>query len=259
MNLLYTHCADNHPHDSPVSLCFSDFDVMTHKPLTEERRIEQEAYWKGWTSARCREAQRQKGRDFAEHFKHPKYRRVNGRPVIYRGNADSLLFYARFDITPREVLSLISEGAGEEIYFVATNTPTSYYRQLGSWGISAFTEYLSFSKSWNDVMALYRVKWAEGIAIARATGLKYWIPVTTGFDSRAWYEHPSLFIPTKAQFEQHVKEANEVAAKNFDATDGNVCYEALNEIGEGSAFLPFAPNQLHNGREMLDAMIRATA
>jgi hypothetical protein len=245
--LLYTHCIDNHPKDSETELCICDFDVMSHAP-------ERESYWKDWTRNQFEWAQREKGKLLAEKFRHPKYKRVNGQPVVYRGNADSLLYYEeRFGVSPSRTLALQMDGAYEPIYFVATNCDPKYYDDLKGWGFSAVTEYLEYSDSWEHVAAHYRNVWERGIETARRTGIKYWVPVTTGFDSRAWYDHPSRFIPTPEQFTTHVREAKEFASKHFIFTDGHVQVEAWNEYGEGSVLEPMQYGSLHNGDEMLRA------
>lgn len=257
MTLLFTHCARNHPQDSSVEWCFSDFDVMSHAPDWER-----DDYWKDWLTCEFEDACYSKGEYLAGHFLHPKYKRVQGRPVMYRGNADSLLYYRdRFNVTPWETQNLITKGSGENIYWVATNTKREVLPLLKSWGFSAFTEYLTYpaQNTWADAMVTYRRKWSEGVSIARSNNLKYWIPVTTGFDSRAWYDHPSRFIPTPEQFEAHVREAREFAQKNFDATDGHINVEAWNEYGEGSVLEPMYANQIHNGDSMLQAFKRACA
>lgn len=253
MSLLYTHCAVNHPYDTPVLMAFCDFDVMSH---TTER----DDYWKGWTTSEFESAQRKKGSLFREHFSHPKYRYVNNRPVFYRGNADSLEYYEqRFGVSPRRVLELQREGADADIYFVATNAPQSFYKTFAAWSFSAFTEYLIYSDTWQNVMRMYRYAWEYGVSVARETGLKYWVPITTGFDARAWYDHPSRFIPTPEQFSQHVRDAGEFARRHHDATDGQLNIEAWNEYGEGSILEPMQPHMLHDGDEMLRAFKAAAA
>jgi hypothetical protein len=252
VSLLYLHCARNHPTDSSVEWCFSDFDVMSHAPETAE-------YWKDWGVWNFAEALMTKGREFRKHFAHPKYRRVNGKPVVYRGNADFLLYYEqRFDIEPSDVLSLQEDGAGEEIYWVATNTPPTFCRQLKQWGFEAYTHYLIYpnENTWADAMVTYRNSWNEGIEIARQTGLKFWPSTTSGFDSRAWYDHPSRFMPTPSQYEAHIREATEFSRRNFVYTDGQVVHEAWNERGENPD--PLEPSLL-TGDAKLQAFKRGAA
>lgn len=262
MSLLYTHCARNHPTDSSVEFCFSDFDVMSHEPTTEERRVERQSYWAGWTREEFVDALIGKGVSLQQHFTHPKYRYLYNRPVMYRGNADSLLFFESFfGVSPSETLSLISTGANFNIYWVATNTPASYCRELKSWGFDAYTHYLIYParNTWEDAVLTYRSAWAELIEIAKQTGLKVWIPTTSGFDSRAWYDHPSRFMPTPEQYESHVREATGFSRRNFVYTDGQVVHEAWSEFGEGSFIEPGAPDSIHPGTVMIDAFRRAVA
>ena len=250
MSLLYAHCANNHPSASPVEFCLSDFDVMSHSSERHE-------YWAGWTPEEFREACVTKGSLLSGHFAHPKYKRVQGRPVFYRGNAESLLYYEeRFGVSPDEAVSLIRKGSGENIYLVATNTKPEFYRDLKAWGFDCFTEYLWYSDTWQNVMRMYRDKWALAVEIAKATGLKYWVPTTSGFDSSAWYDHPNRFIPTPEQYEAHIREARDFARRNFLYTDGHVNDYSWNEFGE--QVTPIEPT-VRNGDVFLRAHRSACA
>jgi hypothetical protein len=251
-----SHCAVNHPESSPVKFFVSLWDVIA----SSTDRVN---YWKdrkerdGWTRTDAENSWRLYGETVGKRFMlKSNYLTVNERPVLMHGYAHSLPFYdLEFGLTPSNVLSLIRDGirasTGKEAYLIATCTDDKIYPTLKSWGFNAFTEYLIYSDNWANTMTLYKQWWARGTSIAKTYGMDYWVPATVGFDSSAWYYHPSQFIPTPAQFTTHLKEARAFAKKNYAVTQGQVLTYAWNEFGEGGVIEPMANGQLHSGNEML--------
>jgi hypothetical protein len=111
-----------------------------------------------------------------------------------------------------------------------------------------------YADTWSDVVKTYRARWALGLQVARDTGIDYWVPATTGYNSAAWGSPVAqVFEPTPAQFTLHLSEARRVAAANARYTKGRVITGAWNEFGEGSILEPMQPGMLHSGDEMLMA------
>jgi hypothetical protein len=246
--LLNTHCLDNHR--GPLKKSAAFWDVMRS---SDESKV----FWPAikWTPERVLGKFRRYGEDVASRMDSD-WKTIGGRPVLFQGQCHSLLDYTRdFGIAPDELTAAIREGAQKDVYLVATCTDPKVYRSLKVWGFDAFTEYLLYASDWNAVMNIYREYWAKGVQIAKETGMHYWVPVTTGFDSSAWYDHPNRFVPTPEQFTAHLKEAVTFALANWTETRGEICIEAWNEFGEGSYLEPSidSPEQLHPGDEMLRA------
>ncbi len=250
--LLNSHCLDNHR--GPLKKSAAFWDVMRS---SDEART----FWPAinWDAQKVLRKFRLYGESVAERIDSD-WKTIDGRPVLFHGQCHSLLGYTQdFGLSPSDITSSIREGAQKDVYLVATATDPKVYRSLKVWGFDAFTEYLIYSDTWQNVMNIYREYWNKGIALAKETSLHYWVPVTTGFDSSAWYDHPNRFVPTPDQFTAHLKEAVQFALDNWNETRGEICIEAWNEFGEGSYLEPSidSPEQLHPGDEMLRATRRA--
>lgn len=262
--LVMNHCAENHPADSPIQFAMSWWDVQSAATDSLNMR-----YWDStyplngvipiWTKENISAGLVAYGRACKPIMAKASYLRVDGRPVLFRGYANTLQFYARFGLSPKDVLDLVSKGAGERPYFVATSCDPTVYPLLKSWGFDALTEYQLNSDSWAHVLNIYRDRWASALKIARATGLHYWVPATAGFDARGYLPDADARVlgytepPTPADFTAHLMEARELAETNYDVTQGRVISGAWSEHYEGSVIEPQMPNQLHNGDEMLMA------
>jgi hypothetical protein len=261
--LVMNHCAENHPADSAVSFAMSWWDVQSAATDSLNLKYWDSTYWTDgrlpiWTRENISAGLIAYGRACAPIMAKASYLRIDDRPVLFRGYANTLQFYAdRFGISPKEVLDLIAEGVGERPYFVATSCDPTVYPALKSWGFDALTEYQLNSDSWAHVLNIYRDRWASGLRVAKATGLHYWVPATAGFDARGYrpdsdavrlgYTEP----PTPADFTAHLIEARDIAERNYDLTQGRVITGAWSEHYEGSILEPQMPGMLHDGDEML--------
>ncbi len=269
--LLMAHCADNHVPDSPVRFCVSLWDVMASSEDANYWREMREAGWKSDTMEDC---WRGYARAIATRYMaRPNYLRVDGRPVLFEGYADSLAFYQReYGITPERVIAIMREEVllrtGLNPYIVATATDPAWFPQLKAIGFDAFTEYLLYGDGWANTMSIYRDRWRDAIAICKATGIDYWVPTTCGYDSAAWGNivrypdgRPAKHMPTPAEFTAHLREARAFAETNRVNTRGFCCNYAMSEIGEGGILEPMkdVSGNLHRGDEMIRAHKAATA
>lgn len=260
--LVMNHCAENHPADSPISFAMSWWDVQS--AATDALNL---SYWDStypfepplpiWTKENISAGLVAYGRACKPIMAKASYLRVDGRPVLFRGYAHTLQFYARFELSPKDVLDLVSEGAGERPYFVATSCDPQVYPLLKSWGFDALTEYALYSDSWANVMEIYRDYWKRTIETCRRTGLEYWVPALAGFDARGYLPEADASKlgyfepPNPAAFTAHLIEARTVAEENYELTRGRVLSYAWSEFYEGGIIEPQAPGMLHNGDEML--------
>lgn len=267
--LIMNHCAENHPADSPVQFAMSWWDVLS--AASDPINL---GYWDStyaldtgplpvWTKENVSAGLFAYGAACAPFFAKASYLHLDGRPVLFRGYAHALPFYARFGLTPKDVLDLISGGAGTRPYFVATSCEPAVYRQLKSWGFDAFTEYALYSDSYEHVRQVYRDYWESSIAIAHETGLDFWVPALAGFDARGYLNDTEAsklgyFEPSSAQaFTDHLTEARAFARANSKHTRDRVISYAWSEFYEGGIIEPLQPGMLHNGDEMLVAHARA--
>lgn len=259
--LTMNHCAENHPSDSPIQFAMSWWDVQS--AATDALNL---SYWDStyhlngvipvWTKENISAGLVAYGKACAPFFAKASYLHVDGKPVLFRGYANTLQFYARFGLAPKDVLDLIASGAGTRPYFVATCCDPKVYPLLKSWGFDAFTEYNLRSDSWANVMPVYRQYWNSAIQIAKDTGIEYWVPALAGFDTSAYLppEQVERFEPpTPADFTVHLKEARAFAEANSQYTRGRVITYAWSEFFEGGIIEPMQPGMLHNGNEMLMA------
>lgn len=247
------HCAENHPPQSPVQFAMSWWDVLSNS-------TDGETYWSDprWTPDTVAGSLAAYSEACALIMERPNYLRIGGRPVLFRGGASSLRFYARFNLSPKQVLDLMGSRMAERPYFVAIGTDPFDHVLLKGWGFDAFTEYNLFAPDWDNAMATYRAYWAQAIATAKGTGIDYWVPASTGFDSTGWgMNGPVVFQPTPMQFTAHLKEARAFAQDNAKYTKGRVLTNNWSEFGEGSILEPMFQGMLHNGDEMLVAHARA--
>lgn len=252
--LLNSHCADNHPADSPTKFCLSFWDVLnsgssdSYLPTLLPAQVSMS--WAAFAGTIAR-----------KYMQQPNYLRVDGRPVLFIGAAQNLRSYQKQDHSPSDILSIVSASVlnvtGKKPYLIATGTTKDVRASLKSWGFDAFTEYLLYSDSWENAAATYRQWWSEAIRDAKTYGLEYWVPACVGYDPRAWGETTTPFMPTPAQFMEHLKEARALARENAKITRGQVIVYALNELGEGGILEPMLPGMLHDGDEMLRAHLAA--
>lgn len=249
--LTMNHCAENHPADSPVAFCLSWWDVLTNSS-------DGETYFSDpkWTLATVTASLKAYSKAVAPFTRKASYLKIDGRPVLFRGAAHSLRFYARWGLTPNMVLDLMASAITPRPYFVSTACDPIDHAVLKMWGFDAFTEYNLFADSWPSVMETYRYSWERALGIAKETGIEYWVPTTCGFDSREWGTRlPFVFIPTSEQLTEHLREARQFAQDNYRYTHGRVLLNNWSEYGEGSILEPM----LHNGDELLMAHARAVA
>lgn len=257
--LLMNHCAENHPADSPIQLAMSWWDVLTNSTdgvtyfagdyALPERTGE-------WTAERVVASLRAYSKACEPITRKPSYLKIDGRPVLFRGAASSLRFYGQWGISPSQALDLMASAFGRRPYFVAIATDPMDHAVLKKWGLDAFTEYNLYAGNWADVAQTYRDYWNRSIGIAKETGIDYWVPTSTGFDDRAW-GGSVVFMPTPAEFTEHLKEARDFARENYQYTRGRVLTNNWSELGEGSVLEPMMPGMLHDGEEMLLAHAKA--
>lgn len=261
-SLLMSHSADHHAQyhpNSPVRFSISNWDVMASAGDKDAYWAELKSY--GWTIADARESWRLYAHTVATRYMGaPNYLTVDNRPVLFQGYAHTLPFYeAEFGLKPAQIVAIIRDEiravTGKNVYLVATATEESTWPNLKAWGFDALTHYALTSGSWAGAVGAYRHWWERGLAFARTSGLKYWIPVSVGYDATAIGSPiPDRCEPTPAEFIAHLKEARKLAADNFTLTDGMIWIYAWNEIGEGGILEPMMPGQLHDGDEMLRAL-----
>lgn len=259
--LIMNHCAENHPADSPIQFAMSCWDVQA--AATDELNL---TYWDStyrlpvelpiWTKENISAALVAYGTACALLFTKASYLRIDGKPVLFRGCAHALRFYERFGLTPKAVLNLIAHGCGVRPYFVATACEPQVHPLLKSWGFDAFTEYNLYAGNWPDVALTYRDYWNRAIGVAKETGIDYWVPASTGFDDRAW-SGSVVFMPTPAEFTEHLQEARQFAHENYRYTRGRVLTNNWSEYGEGSVLEPMLPGMLHDGDDLLMAHAEA--
>lgn len=248
--LLMNHCAENHPDQARSQYAFSWWDVLTNSAdgITYYSDLK-------WTPDTVRESLRSYGRAVYPFTRRASYLRVDDRPVLFRGAVQYLDFYEHWNISPKEVLDLISEAFPVRPYWVATGTESRVYDNLKSWGFDALTEYLLYADSWANVAQTYRDYWASSATVAKATGLDFWVPATVGYDNRAFFapQGDQIFMPTPEQFTAHLAEAREFAERHYELTRGMVGVYAWDEWYEGGVLEPCAPHMLHDGDAMLMA------
>lgn len=257
--LLMAHCADNHPTDSPVKFCLSFWDVMTGPEGVEYFTALKRD--RGWTDADLEESFGKFANAVTSYMVQPNYWHIDGRPVLYRGWAHTLAFYKEqfgFNVAPERIIAIwreeIKAVVGVEPYLVATSMDPAYRQNLKAWGFNCLTEYLLHGDGWDTAMAVYRGWWATDLAECRQQGIEYIVPVTAGYDSRAWGSlGPPVHIPTAIQFEAHVREARKLARDNADICRGVGSY-SWSEWGEQESVIePHMPE--YGG----DTMLRAHA
>lgn len=251
--LTMSHCADNHPEDSPSQFCVSWWDTMAWDDIWREM------LGNGWTVDDVIDSHRQFARTVAvRYMTRPNYLSVSGRPVLMRGAAETLLNHKDrfgFDLTPAQVVTIwrdeIRAVTGKELYLVGTSVDPPVRPLLKGWGFDALTEYLLHGYGWDDTMRVYRDWWARDLKECKESGLDFWVPTTSGYDSKAWGSPVAAsHMPTASQFTEHLKEARALAAANGI---GFVLTYAWNENGEGGIVEKMAAGQLHDGDEMVRA------
>jgi hypothetical protein len=260
--LVMNHCAENHPDDSLISFAMSWWDVQASATDPLNLRYWDSTYWDDgrlpiWTRENISASLVAYGKACAPFFRKASYLHVDDRPVLFRGSAHTLQFYARFGLSPKDVLDLIAAGAGERPYFVATSCIPEVHDQLKSWGFDALTEYALYSDSWANVMTIYRDYWNRTIDMCDRTGLEYWVPALAGFDARGYLPEEDASKlgyfepPNPAAFTAHLIEARTFAEKHYDRTRGRVLSYAWSEYYEGGIIEPMASGSLHSGDELL--------
>jgi hypothetical protein len=249
--LLMKHCADNHPSTSRVKWCFSNWDVMA---LSTDPYYWLELKSQGWTADHLLDSWRQYARRVASYMRRESYLWMNGQPVLMMGGVEGLERYKMFGVDPLAIVDVIRSevvaATGKLPYLVAQNTAPEYRSELQYLFFHALAEYLLHGDGWDDTMKVYDYWYERDVRECSKWGLNFWVPVTAGYDSKAWGSPVALsHMPTPRQFEDHLKKAMALAG---DA--GVVLIYAGNEIGEGGIIEPMMPGQLHNGNEMLAAI-----
>ncbi len=257
--LLMGHCPDNHAAlDTTVKFCIDLWDVLAGTEATHWNELKS----LGWTRAEIEESWRMFARTIAVRYmtKATYLTMDGGRPVLFKGYAETLSFYEReFGVSPERIVQILREEVrtvtGKELYLIATATDESAWPSLKGWGFNALTHYgLISAAGWQGAVSAYRHWWAKGLAFAKASGLDYWIPTSVGYDARAWPDSAqAVCIPTPAEFTEHLTEAQQLAQDNYAVTRGMLCCYALNELGEGGVLEPMQRGQLHDGDTMLQA------
>jgi hypothetical protein len=231
--LLMAHCAENHPVDSSVEFALSFFDVLDGSS---------DSYLPTFSVLEIETSQRAYARAVKRFTDRAAYLREDARPVLFFGYAHK---------TSPRFLQIVREEI-PDVYLVATCCEPEAFPHLKARGFDAFTEYLLYADSWENVVRTYRDRWSIGTSVARETGIDYWVPACCGYDSSAWGSPvASVFLPTPAQFVEHLEEARSVADRNARNTKSRVVTYALNEFGEGGILEPLKPGMIRDRDEML--------
>ncbi|MBA3646716.1 MAG: hypothetical protein H0W63_11145, partial [Gemmatimonadaceae bacterium] len=189
--LTMAHAARNHAALAPrLGFCISFFDVMS-----AEDQVAAD-YWKtrigrdGWKATDyLNDVTAFIKRLEKEFFSAPGYLRIDGRPVLVLGTPEHWERTAkRFGLDMPSVLRKLRSSSRDGLYLVATQTPPDTYRKMISWGFEAVTEYLHHGNGsgYDDVMATHRWRWREGVSLVNGTRARYWVPLSAGYDARAW-------------------------------------------------------------------------
>lgn len=269
--LLMSHCADNHPEDSPIRFALANWDVNAGKIGEENYHIELKALGfdmeLSWRTYGVTAAQYMKQRNYLE--------MPDGRLVLFHGHAEKLAFYESFwQIKPERIIEWLRDevrkATGKELYLVAVNVDTMNPNIedvnervfLKRWGFDAFAHYLLHGDGtgWESAMGSYRYWSARDLKAARAADLKYWCAATTGFDSRGWYPPPGgdVYVPTRAQLRAHLIERIHYVRDNSPIVEPKIPLYADDEIFEGGIIRPMRPKQLHDGYEVMETIHEAS-
>lgn len=260
--LIMNHCAENHPADSPIKFAMSWWDVLSNSSdgvsyYDNTYAIAGNA--EPWTHERIVLSLAAYSKACAAIMAKPSYLKIDGRPVLFRGAANSLQFYAKWGLTPKQVLDLTASAITPRPYLVATACDPAFHSHLKSWGFDAFTEYTLYSDSWAHAMDTYRFRWDLAIMTSKLTGIEYWVPACAGFDARGYLAEAEAaklgFFepPTPADFTAHLVEARQFARDNAQYTRGRIISYAWSEYYEGGTIEPMKPKMLHDGDELLKA------
>lgn len=282
--LLMAHCADNHAGlDTPVKFSVSRWGDMSAGGNPDQIR-ERATYWADlrahdWTPETVKLCERLYARLAATRYMgKDTYDNVDGKPVLFMGNAESLRFYEQeFGIAPEQLVKIYRDEVravtNKELFLMACNTPPEFIdpsnesvespgemMYLKLWGFDGFSPYALHGHGWAGAMGAHRYWRRRHLVAAKAAGLKYWPAISVGYDAEAWDRpEPYVYIPTEAEFIEHVREVKAFTLDNFDVTGGRAVEEALSEIGEGSISEGMQRHQLHDGNAMIRAFARAVA
>lgn len=187
------------------------------------------------------------------------YLTVDGKPVIIVFSPDMLrVFAAKFNKTTRDLLDIAREKAVKRglkgIYFVATTpaVPVWVNKLIPEYGYDAMTAYnyrwTAFSgvfhyerqplaTNYDEMIKGHEAQWDWILA---NTSLPYIVPITAGWDKRAWgsntpYDHCDS---TPDAFKRMLVAAKARMDAYPDKTMKMAIIEAWNEFGEGSYIEP---------------------
>jgi hypothetical protein len=183
----------------------------------------------------------------SRYFTDPQYEKNGGKPVVYLYGAASYLdvWAPHFGMTPAQMLSRARNAAVAAgypgIYFVASEG--GHYESLAGEGFDAATAYnYRGSTSYSSLTSIYSSKWSGALT---ATTLPYFVPVTSGWNSKPWRESIKAGRPqednsesTPAEFGSHLAAAATFAAANASRTQRTIVVCCFNEFGEGSYIEP---------------------
>lgn len=203
---------------------------------------------------------------WARMFESPKYMRVKGRPVVFVVKVDHMheTVAKKAGVTHAQLLSIARQRSGENIYFVACGQALPYWTyQAELAGYDAYSTY-NLSAVWTnkntspvpgpspqsyaDLDANYRSEWGWWVSKLKTSKLKFWVPITAGFDSRPWAGR-CVGVGTCTELYAHADAAASVANLNTVLCEGVIAY-AWNEWGEGGWLEP----DLAAGRQKLGTL-----
>jgi len=186
---------------------------------------------------------------FAKAFKSDKYLRINGRPVVFMVKMDDIhnVVTAATGMTHAELLQSAKDITKEDIYFVACAGVLNHWIwQAKLAGYDCYSQY-NLSFAWTDkdaavagasptnfaqLAANYATEWNYQV---KKLDIDFWLPTTTGFDSRPW-AGSAIGIATTTELRAHFQAAKAVLDSSSKCI-GSITY-AWNEHGEGGWMYP---------------------
>ncbi|MGF6404127.1 MULTISPECIES: glycoside hydrolase family 99-like domain-containing protein [Pseudomonas] len=192
------------------------------------------------------------------YFKNPKYKKIDGKPVVYLFSSDMLSRDSeKFGSSPKELLTrarkLAKKSGLNGIFFIGTpgskkdsltlELPNQTYDAVSAYnyqyGPSKAPEIRTLSKSYSELMDGYSQSWNFTL---KTSPLPYVIPVTSGWDRTPWGgssdpAHDNSYS-TPEEFSEHLSRAKAELLGNPKKTLNTIIICCWNEFGEGSYIEP---------------------
>lgn len=193
----------------------------------------------------------------ANYFQKENYLKINGMPVVFVFSSEGLESTASsFSSSSAELFEhaqqLAISAGYKGIYFVGGAWPGKSVLSLAQQdAYSAYSAYnyhsgvsagkvVAYSHSYSELIAGYLFSWKW---FGKYVNKPYIIPVTSGWDKRAWGGtkgdplHDNSFS-SPAEFESHLQDAKNIIDKGGENVMKNVLICCWNEFGEGSYIEP---------------------